>query len=237
LISKIRNIVNKKGSKIKEYAINVTKNVGDVYDNLKLLNMREFYEVSFDKIKNFSRNSQEIMVVKYKNYREWVSNMKMRDALYYPSMAFEKMSAISSTSRVFVYEKVYQPTKDITIAVTSNSYNFIVTNLNDVRHFSEEVYQNIKRKYSDLSDNVRIEENEEKNAVEIIISRRILPTKKIKAFLSEVYNKISSLKGAINVFYDKTKETSIQIKENLLEKYRRFLNLLEKSRGTKKKKD
>jgi len=76
-----------------------------------------------------------------------------------------------------------------------------------------------------------------KNAVEIIISRRILPTKKIKAFLSEVYNKISSLKGAINVFYDKTKETSIQIKENLLEKYRRFLNLLEKSRGTKKKKD
>ena len=244
-ISKIRIILSKKGISMKEYMSKIYCELGQFYfkvtENIKLKKLSEFYKYANHKLSIFKDSSKQNVYSRYNHYREWINNTKLKDAVLYPVFVMEKVNNLSNNSRVFIYNQVYQPTKDITFTATGNSYNFVIKNVQNVRESSLSVYSSIKDNMINLLNSkiredyidryVKIHVKEEKNLIIIEISKNffVVNSSKMTSLISNTLDCLKNIKIRDNIhqLYEKSKETSVQIKDNFIEKYKRFVTFFE----------
>ena len=110
---------------------------------------------------------------------------------------------------------------------------FVLKNVENVKESSKNMYVSIKEtigdKYSHLKENVdhiiKYEDDEENGLIVIRISKKHLKTTKLRKILASIYEQVSivKFKENANFLFEKTKETTVVVKENLIEKYRKFL--------------
>ena len=251
-ISKIRIILNKKGHSLKEFMFKIYKDLEQIYsnvkDNIKFKKLFEFYKISNEKLKIFKDNSREMVVTKYNNYRDWVYNSKIKNTFMYPGFIFEKVNELSSNSRVFLYDKIYQPSKNITFSASAYSYNLIINNVENVKESSLTVYSSIKENTLKLLNSklkikedyidkfIKIHVDEEKNLIIIEISKKLfaINSDKFTTFISKTLEILKNLKLKENIqqIYEKSKETSLHLKDKAIEKYKKFVTFFDKNSQT-----
>jgi len=157
---------------------------------------------------------------------------------------FEKLNK----SRIYMYDNIYFPCKDVTVKVTGNSYNFVVKNLENVKKTSEQLLSGVKEKTSslyskmkdDISKYVQIESDEKKDVIVIHISKDLMmDQEKFRNLMNSILEQISIVKIKENsvYIYEKTKEKSVLVKESMLNKYKEFLSLFHKVSKEEKEKE
>ena len=244
LISKIRIVINKKGKSVQEYLSKFTEEFCKLYINLKNdaknKNLFEFYNTIYDKILLINESSKIMVVSKYKNYKEWINSIDMKNVFSYPKFVVGKLNNLSSNSTLFIYQKIYQPTKDITFTTTGYSYNFIIKNVDNAKNISLDIYSSMKENALKIIDEyfdkyVKIDVDEDKDTIVIQISRKILSenSSKLVSFTFEYLKKIK-INKVLTEMLQKSIETSLQLKDRIIEKYRRLLCLSSKSPNQEK---
>jgi hypothetical protein len=189
------------------------------------------------KLSNFKDNSSEIIVSQYKNYKDWILSLDFSNLPFYPTLAYEKLNTYTQISRVFLYEKVFLPTKAITVATTSSTYSFILRNVENAKNTSLKIYSNIKDgkigdslahfKEEYIDKIVRIYVDEDQNLIVIEVSRKVISslTPEIIKILIGILKKIkTNVSCNAQKLLVKSKETSLVLKDNIMERYRRFFN-------------
>lgn len=238
--SKIRIILNKKGVSIKDYIFKLTSDAKQFYfylkGNIKLQKLTEFYKNANNRLSIVNESSEKLVVSKYNCYRQWINSTKLNEVLFYPRFVLEKVKNLSGNSRVIIYEKIYQPIKDISILVSENSLKFVVRNVENVQATSLAVYTSIREntlklweskfKQEYIDQYIKIHLDDENNTIVIDISKKVfaLDSSKLMDLYSYIFKRLKSIKISDNLheFYEKSIETSKQIKENVIEKYRSF---------------
>ncbi len=240
-ISKIKIILSKKSYSLKDLLNKISTNMGSLYinvrDNIKFQKLNEFYTYVLMKLSNFKDNSSEIIVSQYKNYKDWILSLDFSNLPFYPTLAYEKLNTYTQISRVFLYEKVFLPTKAITVATTSSTYSFILRNVENAKNTSLKIYSNIKDgkigdslahfKEEYIDKIVRIYVDEDQNLIVIEVSRKVISslTPEIIKILIGILKKIkTNVSCNAQKLLVKSKETSLVLKDNIMERYRRFFN-------------
>jgi len=171
---------------MKKAFFDVFNNLGE---NVKLENLKKYYQFLKDKVSIKVEESKEAIQVRYSQYKEWIETSYFKEVYHFPGKVFNKIDDLSRPSRVFLYERVYTPTKNFTFLVTSSSYSLVVRNVENVKETSSKMYNHIKDYFNDKYKNfkeevfdkyIKIEENEENKTVRIEISKKmfvIYPTK------------------------------------------------------------
>jgi len=149
LLSKIGVILSKRGESLQNYFKKIYANMGSllsgVKENLRTEKLKEFYANYYEKMSNLSSSSLQAVKTKVDSYKEWVgSNKYVQNALHYPNIFYEKASSYSSSSRVYVYDHIYSPCKNVTVTVTSDSYNFVLRNVENAKETSKKIYESVK---------------------------------------------------------------------------------------------
>jgi len=209
---------------------NLLANVREIrYENLK-----DFYLNFYSKMKEYSETSVTIFKKKVNTYKDWVNSIDyVQDALFYPKFYFEKASSYTVGSSIYLYEKMYSPCKNVTMTVTGDYYNFVLKNVENVRENSKKIYESVveglRTKYDLIKENltqVILYEVQEDVLVFKINKKQIGDIR--SQFITSVTEQLSQIKFQENfiVIYEKTKGNALLIKENLLEKYKKFFNSL-----------
>ena len=244
LLYKFRTILYKNREKLEFLYSSMSKNLSDIYCRTSKYRFNSDSVKSYYKhLGNIITDLKAIKIVKYSKkklgiYRAWVKDSYDHNLRYYPDFLLEKWYKYQPS--IYIYERMYNPTKDLTISITSNSLKFIVgisknlsTYVSDVQ---KKVFEISKSNYFYLTNEIifskepliEISENNENDSISIKISKKILinDVKKFNAFIEEITRLIISIKIKENAIYlyEKTKENSLYVKDNLLEKYRRFLS-------------
>jgi hypothetical protein len=240
-ISKIKIILSKKSYTLNELLKKFSTNMGSLYihvrDNIKFQRLNEFYNSVMMKLSNFKENSSEIVSSHYKNYKDWILSLNISNLPFYSTLAYEKINTYTQISRVFLYEKVFLPTIAITVATTSSTYSFILRNVENAKNASLKIYSNIKDgkigdslahfKEDYIDKIIRIYVDEDQNLIVIEVSRKVIFnfTPESLKFLIDILNNIRiNLSSNAQKLLDKSKETSLVLKDNIMERYRRFFN-------------
>jgi hypothetical protein len=212
---------------------NLLANVREIrYENLK-----DFYLNFYSKVKEYSMTSLAIVKKKVNTYKDWVNSIDyVQDALFYPKFYFEKASSYTVGSSIYLYERMYSPCKNITMTVTGDYYNFVLKNVENVRENSKKIYESVvevlRTKYDKVKENlthVILYEIQEDVMVFKINKKQIGDIR--SQFITSVIEQLSRVKFQENIviIYEKTKGNVLIIKENLLEKYKKFFNSFSKN--------
>jgi len=133
LLQKLRIIFSKKSkslSNLYQSFLNSTYElIYKVGDNNRLEKIKEFYKSCYDKVYDAKEKSVQVFKDKYNSYKDWIDHSVFKEVVNYPQFMFEKLNK----SRIYMYDNIYFPCKDVTVKVTGNSYNFVVKNLENVK--------------------------------------------------------------------------------------------------------
>ena len=175
-----------------------------------------------------------------KLYINLKNDAKNKNLFEFYNTIYDKINNLSSNSTLFIYQKIYQPTKDITFTTTGYSYNFIIKNVDNAKNISLDIYSSMKENALKIIDEyfdkyVKIDVDEDKDTIVIQISRKILSenSSKLVSFTFEYLKKIK-INKVLTEMLQKSIETSLQLKDRIIEKYRRLLCLSSKSPNQEK---
>lgn len=173
-------------------------------------------------------SSEKLVQIKgnLKSMNEWINTSYLVTKLSSPiSIAGEKVYNITRSTRVFLYESIYSPVKDLTVNVSNTTIDFVVnksaflrSNVTEMTSLIVEKLQNMlattKNYLFDSKDEpLYIVENTEEYLI-ISISRKVaaIPSK-IIAFLQFIIEKIKNMeykKDALQL-YESSKQKSQEI--------------------------
>jgi len=161
----------------------------------------------------------------------------LKEPLHYSFIVFEKASAYTANGTIFLYDRVYSPCKNVTVTATRESYEFVLRNVENAKESSKKLFEKMEHNYAALKDNishvVKVEVEEENDLIIIKINRKCLNTSKLREMVNHLYQQISlvTFKEGVTFLYEKTKDTSLALKESMVDKYRRFLTLFDSDQG------
>jgi len=238
LLYKIRVILIKNRVKIGHLIKNISKKMYDfALESKKCL--------EYENLKGCYTNcSEKIMELKdlrlihkfkksFKVYQEWLEETYQNHLKHYPNLIINKFSSLPKD--LHLYDNIYLPLKEFTVRTTSNTFDFIIDKSKAsgkaVKELTYYITDFTKENYEYFRDEiilskealVKVEINKEKDIIVIQISRKLM-----------IYNNqkcrelIEGLITRIKTLGEKTKEGTLYLKESLISKYRKFLDLFTK---------
>ena len=209
----------------------------NVSKEIRFENLKQFYEKFYTKLRECSESSVAVVKKKVNTYRDWVNSIDyVQDVLYYPHFFFEKASTYTIGSKVFLYERMYSPCKNVTLTITGDYYNFVLKNVENVRENANKIYESIKEgvgaKYYQVKQNFNqtVQYELQENSLLIKINKKQIEDIR-SHFIAIVIEQLSLVKfqEKFNVILENTKGNALLIKQNLLEKYKNFFDSFNKN--------
>ena len=244
LFYKLRKILFRNREKLRNLYFNLSKNLSDIYSKssqyrIDLKSLKNFYQYCENKLANVKEMKiANYNLGKFEKYKSWMKDNYDKNLRIYPYFLVNIWSQYHPS--IDIYEKVYNPMKDFTISFTSNSVKFLIessknfkSRIDDVQKF---VFEVTKKNYDYLAEDIffsknpliQISQDNENDLIIIKISRRIIlnDRKKFNSLMEDLSSLFSRIKIKENFIYiyNKTKENTIFLKENLLDRYKKFLS-------------